>query len=241
MYQCTSYDGIERYSESYDPNPRCEPLVAVLPLPEPAHAAQALSCRWVEDSCVRLSDAEACRIWRDKHKEAISLAQRSFSDTQEYRKSELRAASARSSTRAAPSAQGGHSTQGQCRGTPARGKLRRIDRLETLAARHADAARLPGAWLPHDLMAGLVLTTMLVPVGIAYAVARRAGHLRPVRHHRAAARVRAVRPSRILVLGPGLLARRRDPRGRAAAVGRRPGARRALASLMAVVSGWCAS
>ena len=26
-------------------------------------------------------------------------------------------------------------------------------------------------WLPHDLMAGLVLTTMLVPVGIAYAVA----------------------------------------------------------------------
>ena len=27
------------------------------------------------------------------------------------------------------------------------------------------------AWLPHDLMAGLVLTTMLVPVGIAYAVA----------------------------------------------------------------------
>jgi high affinity sulfate transporter 1 len=27
------------------------------------------------------------------------------------------------------------------------------------------------AWLPYDLMAGLVLTTMLVPVGIAYAVA----------------------------------------------------------------------
>jgi len=27
------------------------------------------------------------------------------------------------------------------------------------------------AWLPSDLMAGLVLTTMLVPVGIAYAVA----------------------------------------------------------------------
>src|SRR6187549_3719404 len=27
------------------------------------------------------------------------------------------------------------------------------------------------AWLPQDLMAGLVLTTMLVPVGIAYAVA----------------------------------------------------------------------
>ena len=27
------------------------------------------------------------------------------------------------------------------------------------------------AWLPRDLVAGLVLTTMLVPVGIAYAVA----------------------------------------------------------------------
>src|SRR5215510_2883981 len=32
--------------------------------------------------------------------------------------------------------------------------------------RHYEAA-----WLRHDLMAGLVLTTMLVPVGIAYAVA----------------------------------------------------------------------
>jgi MFS superfamily sulfate permease-like transporter len=26
-------------------------------------------------------------------------------------------------------------------------------------------------WLPHDIVAGLVLTTMLVPVGIAYAAA----------------------------------------------------------------------
>ena len=26
-------------------------------------------------------------------------------------------------------------------------------------------------WLPHDIVAGLVLTTMLVPVGMAYAVA----------------------------------------------------------------------
>jgi high affinity sulfate transporter 1 len=31
--------------------------------------------------------------------------------------------------------------------------------------------RYDAAWFPHDLMAGLVLTTMLVPVGIAYAVA----------------------------------------------------------------------
>jgi Sulfate permease and related transporters (MFS superfamily) len=27
------------------------------------------------------------------------------------------------------------------------------------------------SWLAHDIVAGLVLTTMLVPVGIAYAVA----------------------------------------------------------------------
>jgi MFS superfamily sulfate permease-like transporter len=32
-------------------------------------------------------------------------------------------------------------------------------------------SRYETAWLPHDVMAGLVLTTMLVPVGIAYAVA----------------------------------------------------------------------
>ena len=31
--------------------------------------------------------------------------------------------------------------------------------------------RYETAWLPRDLMAGLVLTAMLVPVGIAYAVA----------------------------------------------------------------------
>ena len=31
--------------------------------------------------------------------------------------------------------------------------------------------RYEAAWLPHDIVAGLVLATMLVPVGIAYAVA----------------------------------------------------------------------
>jgi high affinity sulfate transporter 1 len=31
--------------------------------------------------------------------------------------------------------------------------------------------RYEASWLPHDIVAGLVLTTMLVPVGIAYAVA----------------------------------------------------------------------
>ena len=89
MYKCTSYDGIERYSESYDPNPRCEPLVIYYPWPNNLTPAQALSCRWVEDSCVRLSDRAACARFRAKQVEARSLLQRAFSDTQEYRKSEL--------------------------------------------------------------------------------------------------------------------------------------------------------
>jgi high affinity sulfate transporter 1 len=44
------------------------------------------------------------------------------------------------------------------------GWLRWLPGLQTL--RHYEAA-----WLRHDIVAGLVLTTMLVPVGIAYAVA----------------------------------------------------------------------
>jgi high affinity sulfate transporter 1 len=44
------------------------------------------------------------------------------------------------------------------------GWMRWLPGLQTL--RHYEAA-----WLRHDIMAGLVLTTMLVPVGIAYAVA----------------------------------------------------------------------
>lgn len=45
-----------------------------------------------------------------------------------------------------------------------RGWLRWLPGLRTLQ-------RYPLAWLRHDLVAGLVLTAMLVPVGIAYAVA----------------------------------------------------------------------
>jgi hypothetical protein len=89
MYQCTSYDGISRFSESYDPNPRCEPLVLYYPYPNNLTPAQAHSCRWVEDSCVRLSDAAACRRWVQMRKDAVSEATRAFSDTAEYRKSEL--------------------------------------------------------------------------------------------------------------------------------------------------------
>ena len=89
MYRCTSYDGIERFSESYDPNPRCEPLVLYYPYPNNLTPAQALGCRWVEDSCVRLSDSAACVRWKDMRKDAVSAVTRSFSDTAAYRKSEL--------------------------------------------------------------------------------------------------------------------------------------------------------
>lgn len=89
MYRCLSYDGIERYSEQYDPNPRCEPYVLYYPYPNLLTPAQALTCRWVEDSCVRLSDRSACERWRTRKKEAASELQRSFSDTAAYRKSEL--------------------------------------------------------------------------------------------------------------------------------------------------------
>ncbi|MEO8014257.1 MAG: SulP family inorganic anion transporter [Polaromonas sp.] len=50
------------------------------------------------------------------------------------------------------------------RAVPATGWLRWLPGL--LALRHYEIA-----WLRHDLVAGLVLTTVLVPVGIAYAVA----------------------------------------------------------------------
>lgn len=89
MYRCTSYDGIERFSESYDPNPRCEPVVLYYPYPNNLTPAQALSCRWVEDSCVRLSDSAACARWKVLRKDAVSAVTRSFSDTAAYRKSEL--------------------------------------------------------------------------------------------------------------------------------------------------------
>lgn len=89
MYRCTSYDGIERFSEQYDPNPRCEPIVLYYPYPNYLTPAQALSCRWVEDSCVRLSDRAACERWKSMKVEAISAATRAFSDTAAYRKSEL--------------------------------------------------------------------------------------------------------------------------------------------------------
>ena len=89
MYRCTTYDGDERFSESYDPNPRCEPLVIYYPYPNNLTPAQALTCRWVQDSCVRLTDHVSCDRWKAMRKDAASNLLHSFSDTSAYRKSEL--------------------------------------------------------------------------------------------------------------------------------------------------------
>jgi high affinity sulfate transporter 1 len=59
------------------------------------------------------------------------------------------------------------------------------------------------AWLPHDLVAGLVLATMLVPVGIAYAVASGLPGIYGLYATIIPLLVYALfGPSRILVLGP---------------------------------------
>ncbi|HEY2289341.1 MAG TPA: sulfate permease [Thermoanaerobaculia bacterium] len=99
-------------------------------------------------------------------------------------------------------------------------------------------SRYEAAWLPHDLIAGLVLTTMLVPVGIAYAVASGVPGICGLYATIVPLLAYALLgPSRILVLGPD---------SSLAAVilavvlplsGGDPKRAVALASLMAVVAG----
>src|SRR5678816_3210882 len=94
------------------------------------------------------------------------------------------------------------------------------------------------AWFPHDVMAGLVLTTMLVPVGIAYALASGVPGIYGLYATIVPLLAYALfGPSRILVLGPD---------SSLAAVilavvfpvsGGDPMRAVALASMMAVVSG----
>jgi high affinity sulfate transporter 1 len=74
--------------------------------------------------------------------------------------------------------------------------MRWLPGLQTLM--HYEAA-----WLPRDLMAGLVLTTMLVPVGIAYAVASGVPGINGLYATIVPLLAYALfGPSRILVLGP---------------------------------------
>jgi high affinity sulfate transporter 1 len=67
----------------------------------------------------------------------------------------------------------------------------------------ATLRRYEAAWLTHDIVAGLVLTTMLAPVGIAYAVASGVGAIYGLYATIASLIAYALfGPSRILVLGP---------------------------------------
>jgi len=90
LYECTSYDGIVRESEVYDPNPHCEPLALYHPYAEQLTPQQAGACMWVRDSCVLLSEQETCARWRVNRKKAASEALHADSTTQPYRQSELR-------------------------------------------------------------------------------------------------------------------------------------------------------
>ena len=64
-------------------------------------------------------------------------------------------------------------------------------------------SRYEASWLPRDLMAGLVLTTLLVPVGIAYAVASGVPGIYGLYATIVPLLAYALfGPSRILVLGP---------------------------------------
>ena len=119
----------------------------------------------------------------------------------------------------------------------------------TTAARQTGWARwLPGlrtlrgyrvAWLRHDIVAGLVLTTMLVPVGIAYAVASGVPGIYGLYATIVPLLAYALfGPSRILVLGPGF--RRWPPSSSRSCCRSRAAIRMravALAGMMAVVSG----
>src|SRR6188474_2776063 len=77
-----------------------------------------------------------------------------------------------------------------------KGWTRWLPGLQTLRSYEA-------GWLPHDLVAGLVLTTMLVPVGIAYAVASGVPGIYGLYASIVPLLAYALfGPSRILVLGP---------------------------------------
>ena len=94
------------------------------------------------------------------------------------------------------------------------------------------------AWLTHDLVAGIVLTTMLAPVGIAYAVASGVGAIYGLYATIACLLAYALfGPSRILVLGPDSSLAAVIFGVVAPLAGGEPSLAIALAGMMALVSG----
>src|SRR5215472_7915614 len=81
--------------------------------------------------------------------------------------------------------------------------VRFVDRLERWLPGLRVLRQYEPAWLPQDLTAGLVLTTMLVPVGIAYAIASGVPGIHGLYATILPLLAYAIfGPSRILVLGP---------------------------------------
>jgi hypothetical protein len=87
MFECTDFDGGVRFSEDYAPNTRCVPI-GVLGYDLRGSSDAAATCRWVQESCLRVDDATACTQFRAQLKQAESDALHAFSDTAPYRKSE---------------------------------------------------------------------------------------------------------------------------------------------------------
>src|SRR3954470_2229034 len=98
--------------------------------------------------------------------------------------------------------------------------------------------RYEAAWLPYDLMAGLVLTTMLVPVGIADAVASGVPGIYGLYATIVPLLAYALfGPSRILVLGPDSSLAAVILAVVAPLAGGDPGRAVALAGMMALATG----
>lgn len=87
MFQCTDYDGEVRYTENYDPNTRCVPL-SVLGY-DVGPYANAATCTWVEESCLRLDDESACLKFREQLKAEKSEALHASASTAPYHRSEV--------------------------------------------------------------------------------------------------------------------------------------------------------
>lgn len=88
LFQCTDFDGAVRFDQESRPNTRCVPL-SVLGWDVRRSPIGAASCRWVSESCVRLSDAGACSQYRRMLVRARSDALHAFSNTAAFRRSEV--------------------------------------------------------------------------------------------------------------------------------------------------------
>lgn len=82
LWRCTTFDGISRLSERFDPNPRCVPLSVLGVDLSRAPPSAATMCRTVEDQCIELSGDAACAAWEERLAATESALRLAFSDTQ---------------------------------------------------------------------------------------------------------------------------------------------------------------